>query len=83
MERFMLCLTVILIIILIFLFVNFYMKKQIDNFGIYCGRYNLDSNTAQSSCSADSNCQWKSYTDSSTGLVNNWCTDAPPAETNS
>jgi hypothetical protein len=82
MREIVFCLSILVVIILLFLFVNMYLKKQIDNFGIYCGRYNLNPSNAKVLCSADSNCQWNTTTDPSNGISNSWCTDAPASSEN-
>jgi hypothetical protein len=82
MEAIVFFLPLLFVIILLFLFVNMYLKKQIDNFGVYCGRYNLNPTTAKASCSIDSNCDWKTITDPSNGIETSWCTDAPASSEN-
>jgi hypothetical protein len=49
------------------------IKKGYEYFGVYCGRYNLNSKTAKKNCSSDSECMWKNYTDSE-GRETEWCT---------
>ena len=82
MKSAILFFTLLFTIILLFLFVNMYLKKQIDNFGIYCGRYNLKGNSGKVSCLADSNCQWVTNIDPSNNIETSWCTDAPPSSEN-
>ena len=62
-----------IIFLILFICINMYLNKQRENFGIYCGRYNETPATAQTSCSADSECQWNSYT-SQAGTVGGYCT---------
>jgi hypothetical protein len=54
-----------------------YLKKSMENFGIYCGSYNLNKNTAQLNCTKDLECAWNSMKDPNTGLMNNWCSQNP------
>ena len=64
-----------IIFLILFICINMYLKKQRENFGIYCGRYNTisDLNKSKTSCSADTECQWNSYT-SQAGAVGGYCT---------
>ena len=68
---------ILLIIALIFYILNIFMKKSIEKFGIYCGSYNLNKNTAQKHCSNDTECAWNSIKDPNTGLMNSWCSQNP------
>jgi len=77
-------LIIFIIILVLFIFINMLLKKSIESFGRYCGKYGLNSNTAKIACSEDSNCEWKPYTNSQTGEKSGWCDVAPsqykPAE---
>ena len=44
------------------------LKKNIEPYGIYCGKY-----MSSSDCSNDSNCQWNS------SIGKGWCDIAPPS----
>jgi len=50
-----------LIILIIFYFFNIVLHTDIENYGIYCGRYNLDTTNAETNCKKDSECQWNDY----------------------
>jgi hypothetical protein len=69
-------LLILIVIIILFFFINYLFKKNIENYGIYCGRYNLQPSIAQSTCSEDSNCAWTPYT-SQNGKKYGWCDNAP------
>lgn len=65
---------ILVIITLIFYMLHIFMKKSIENYGIYCGSYNLyKEKTAKKRCSNDPNCAWNSIKDPNTGLMNSWC----------
>jgi hypothetical protein len=49
----------IISIIIIFFFLNHILKKNIENYGVYCGLYNTSS-TPESSCNNDTECLWNS-----------------------
>lgn len=57
-------------------FINIYLKKNIEAYGIYCGRYNINKSTAQARCNADKQCAWNNYT-SQDGTSNGWCGQNP------
>ena len=64
-----------LIIFLILFLINKYaFQQKKENFGVYCGSYNLESplSLAQSDCSGNSECKWNPYT-SKDGTVSGWC----------
>ncbi len=70
---------IIFIIAIIFTLIYYIYKSQKtkENFGIYCGSYNLNKATAQRYCSSDPECAWNSTKDPNTGLMNNWCSQNP------
>jgi len=69
---------ILVIITLIFYMLNIFMKKSIENYGIYCGSYNLyEKENAERGCKNDSNCAWNSFKDPNTKLMNNWCSQNP------
>lgn len=68
---------IILIILILFYIINIILKKNIEKYGIYCGRYNLKPKTAEALCKKDNNCSWNTYNDTSSGTKNNWCSDKP------
>lgn len=49
----------IISIIIIFFFLNHILKKNIENYGVYCGLYNTSS-TPELSCNNDTECLWNS-----------------------
>ena len=53
------------VIILFFYILNYLLKKNnnktLENFGIYCGYYNTDPQSAQKYCTADSECMWNIF----------------------
>ena len=67
---------VLIIIIILFFSVNFYLKKNIEGYGIYCGRYNIDKETALRRCKADIQCKWNEYY-SKNGVPAGWCGQNP------
>ena len=50
---------VLIVSIIIFFVLNTVLKKNIENYGIYCGLYNT-SPTPKLSCNNDSECMWNS-----------------------
>ena len=69
----------ILITFIFYFFVNILLKKKkryIEKYGIYCGRYNLDNNTAEKYCRNDQECIWNPYT-SQQGVAAGWCGQNP------
>jgi hypothetical protein len=74
------------VIILFFYILNYLLKKKnnnktLENFGIYCGYYNTDPETAQKYCTADSECMWNIFKDPNTGKLNQWCSQNPTGVT--
>lgn len=49
----------IISIIVIFFFLNYVLKKNIENYGVYCGMYNTSS-MPELSCINDTECTWNS-----------------------
>lgn len=76
-KTILILISIFLVIIVILYIINMYLKKSIENFGIYCGSYNLNKNTAQLYCTKDPECAWNSTKDPNTGLMNNWCSQNP------
>jgi hypothetical protein len=70
-------LIIFIITLVLFIFINILLKKSIENYGIYCGRYNLNLTTAEDACSKDTNCAWVPYTNSQTRKKYGWCDNAP------
>ena len=54
-----LILVLIISIIIIFFFLNFILKKNIENYGVYCGMYNA-TEIPKESCNRDTECTWNS-----------------------
>ena len=52
---------IISVLIILFL-LNYLLKKNLENYGVYCGIYNtkVDKYTAQMQCSKDVECTWNS-----------------------
>ena len=67
---------IFLTIIILFLLFNMYFKKNIENYGVYCGTYNLNPSTAQRNCSNDIECIWNNYT-TANGKSAGWCGQHP------
>jgi hypothetical protein len=67
---------IFIVILFIFVFIDILTKKNVEKYGVYCGRYNLSPSTAQPACSEDSNCAWKPYR-TRTGDTIGWCDNAP------
>jgi len=63
---------IFVIILIIFYFFNRILNKEIEKYGIYCGRYNLNKGTALQNCNNDSECLWNNYT-SLAGIPAGWC----------
>lgn len=76
MYNWLLYIIIFIVILVIFAFINFVMKKNIENYGIYCGRYNLNPPFAEHACEEDPDCKWRSYT-TRTGVIDGWCDNAP------
>lgn len=62
---------IIITFFLIFICINKYFKKDIENYGIYCGNYKN-----QYGCSNDTECIWNPYT-SQSGISAGWCGQNP------
>ena len=69
-------LIIILIIFFIFYFLNKFLNKTIENYGIYCGRYNIDKINSQKNCTNDVECVWNNYI-SQEGKSAGWCGQNP------
>lgn len=73
------------VIILFFYILNYLLKKNnnktLEKFGIYCGYYNTDPQTAQKYCTADGECMWNIFKDPNTGKLNQWCSQNPTGVT--
>jgi len=67
---------VFLIILLLFICINLCLNDNIEKYGIYCGRYNINTTTAQTNCMNDSECMWNIYTPV-TGSASGWCGQNP------
>lgn len=69
------------VIILFFYILNYLLKKNnnktLENFGIYCGYYNTDPETAEKYCTSDRECMWNIFKDPTTGKLNKWCSQNP------
>ena len=63
---------IILIILILFILLNYFLQKTIENYGVACGRYNLDKETAEKLCRADAECKWNTYVEP-TKEVMKWC----------
>jgi hypothetical protein len=61
-----------IIVLIIFILLNIYLKKNIENYGVPCGRYNINKATAEKNCRADTECQWNTF-NQVTGDVTKWC----------
>lgn len=77
MNKNFLILIITILIVVVFYVVNMFLKRSVENFGIYCGRYNLNKSTAKRYCQGDPECKWNSQKDPNTGLMNEWCTQNP------
>ena len=76
MDSLILFFTIFLVILFLFVIVNITIFKNVEKYGIYCGRYNMNKKTAKEYCKADYNCQWNSYKDPATNIRNSWCSDS-------
>jgi hypothetical protein len=64
---------IILFILGLFYLLNFLLKKNIENYGTYCGYYNMSgNNNNQALCNADVNCSWYNQTNPN-GKIIGWC----------
>jgi hypothetical protein len=82
MYSLILPLVIILVIVILFNFVNIILKKNIENYGEYCGRYNMDrgdgGHRGKRYCMENETCKWTTYVDKSTKIKNEWCTGKDP-----
>ena len=63
----------ILFILGLFYLLNYLLKKNVESYGVYCGYYNMNSNTNnQALCIADVNCAWYNKTIPN-GKIIGWC----------
>jgi len=69
-------LVIILLILVFFYFLNNFLNKNIEKYGTYCGRYNIDKSTAQTYCSNDVECIWNNYK-AKDGTSAGWCGQNP------
>jgi len=69
-------LIIFLIILVLFYFLNKILNKNIEKYGTYCGRYNIDKSTAQKYCTNDVECIWNNYT-AQDGTSAGWCGQNP------
>lgn len=60
---------------------NKFLENNIENYGIYCGRYNIQKSSIDD-CINDNECIWNEYT-SRIGTVTGWCGQAPIPPSNS
>ena len=67
---------IFLIILVFFYFLNKFLTKNIEKYGTYCGRYNIDKSTAQKYCSSDVECIWNDYK-AQDGTSAGWCGQNP------
>jgi hypothetical protein len=73
MNNLILTILSILFILGLFFLLNYLLKKKIENYGIYCGYYNMKDNVDnQARCNADINCAWYNKTNPN-GKVIGWC----------
>ena len=52
-------------------------EYKIENYGIYCGKYNTNVDTAQALCTNDNNCSWNKIININGKYVNS-CTNKVP-----
>ena len=64
----------IVIFLILFLINRYFFTQKKENFGTYCGSYNLGLVSNQSNCISNSECQWNPYT-SKSGTVGGYCTN--------
>ena len=74
-------LVLLIIIIIILHYLNIYLKPNIEKYGTYCGKYNmnLDENKNKLGCKKDPSCSWNEYTNSN-GKKRGWCGLRPEPE---
>lgn len=80
MNNLLLFVLIFLIVLFIFSILNMMIKNKRENFGVYCGTYNINMATAQKNCTADQECKWVTYKDPTTKKVNSWCTNTVSKE---
>ena len=74
MNIYIIFLISILVILIIFYFLNMLLQKKIENYGVYCGYYNLQqTKNKQPQCVSDTNCKWITAT-TNNGKSYGWCT---------
>ena len=80
MYSLILPLVIILVIVILFVFINVILKNNIENYGEYCGRYNMDpdKNRGKRYCMKNETCKWTTHIDKSTKIKNEWCTGHDP-----
>ena len=74
----------IIIIIVLFILLNFSLEKKKnlrvlqkkENFGIYCGRYNLNKGESEKNCRGDNQCNWFEEKNI-LGITSGWCGQNP------
>jgi hypothetical protein len=71
-NLFLIIIVLILVVLVLFYFLNIILKDNIENYGIYCGRYNTDKSTAQRYCLYDNECKWNDYK-AQDGTSAGWC----------
>ena len=77
MYNLILFLIIFLIIVFFFAALNFILKRNTENYGVFCGRYNLHRRDAKKNCIKDSNCKWSKFNDTTSGKTVSWCSDNP------
>jgi hypothetical protein len=77
MDNLILFLVIFLIIAFFFAALNFILKRNTENYGVFCGRYNLHRRDAKKNCIKDSNCKWQKFNDPTSGKTVSWCSDNP------
>jgi hypothetical protein len=56
-------LSLIITIAILFFGINYILKKNIEGYGVYCGRYNMKQyypKLGELNCTQDPNCEWNS-----------------------
>ena len=73
MNNLILTSIIILIFLGLFYLLNYLLKKNIENYGIFCGYYNLSGvSNNQTLCNSDINCEWHTKTNHN-GRTIGWC----------